>query len=338
MTTPPQLPPPAALLQMINGFWIPRCVYVVAKLGVADQLKTGPRPVAEVARALELSVDGLYRVMRALASVGIFTEVPPRTFGLTPLGQLLVSDAPGSLRPHALMVGTLGWGPWGQLEHSVRTGKPAFDHVNGEAFFPYMEHHPDQGKLLDNAMAAMAVQRTQALLGAYDFSGFRKIVDVGAGAARMLTGILQANPQASGVAFDSPRVAPTARQRIAELGLADRCQVVGGDFFQEVPSGGDLYLMAWILHDWEDGDAIRILKSCRRAVAAHGKVVVVETVVPPGDAPGFAKLLDVNMLVQTGGRERTQDEYATLFQAAGFKLSRVIPTSGPFSLLEATGA
>ncbi len=328
-------PPPVAMLQMISGFWISRAIYVAAKLGIADHLGDGHKTANELAAATGTHAPSLYRVLRALASVGVFTEDEKRGFTLTPLSETLRTDAPGSLRAFATVeLGEEHYPAWGELMHSVKTGEIAFDRAFGMPVWKFFEQNPENAKTFNDAMTGMTLAVNDAVLSSYDFSSISKIVDVGGGHGSLIASILKANPQMRGVLFDAPPVIEGASHRIGEEGITERCEVIAGDFFESVPSGGDAYILKWIIHDWDDERSVTILKNCHQAMAENGRLLLVEAVVPHGSEPHFSKFIDLNMLVMTGGRERTGDEYRTLLEASGFKLTRIIPTDSPMSVIE----
>jgi hypothetical protein len=328
-------PPPATLLQMMTGYWVSQALYVAAKLGIADLLAEGPVDCEDVAAATDTHAPSLQRVLRALASVGVFTEVSPGSFALTSLAELLRSETPGSMRALAIMYAEEQYRAWGDLFHSVRTGEMAFDYQFGMGYFEYLAKHPDADRVFNEAMTGWTHQLVGAVVDAYDFSPFRTVVDVGGGYGALLAAILQSNPDTRGILFEQFHVIASAEAQLAAAGIADRCTVVGGDFFVAVPTGGDAYVLSQILHDWDDESCVAILGQCRRAMPEHGKLLVVELVLPPGDEPSLGKWLDLHMLVLLGGRERTADEYDTLFRAAGFKLARIVPTPPGPSVVEA---
>src|SRR5581483_10747584 len=299
------LPPQAVLSQMINGYWTTFSIVAAARLGIADQLASGPRTIAELAERTDTNPEALYRLLRALASVGVFAESEPHTFAQTPLSEPLRSGVPGSLRGLAAMSGMLHLRAWPEILHSVRTGKTAFEKSFGKEVFAYLETDAEAAAAFDEAMTGYTAATSKAVAATWDFTACRHIVDVGGGKGALLAEILKANGSARGTNFDLPHVASRGREHIAREGLADRCESVGGDFFEAVPANGDAYLMKMIVHDWDDARAIAILKNVRKAMAANGRVLLIEAVIPPGNAPSPGKLLDVNMLVMTGGRERT---------------------------------
>jgi hypothetical protein len=329
--------PPATLVQMLTGCWISQALYVAATLGIADLLREGPRSYEMLAEATQTHAGALYRILRALASLGVFAEDEERRFTLTPLAELLRSDAPGSLRAFAIMLGSREhWRAWEGALHSVKTGEPAFDHVFGMPLFQYFATHPESASVFDHGMTSRGAQDNSAILAAYDFSAAHKLVDVGGGHGTLLSSLLAAYPDARGVLFDLPHVIAAVRERLERQGETGRCEYVAGDFFAMVPSGGDCYLLKKVIHDWGDQQALQILTNCRKAISDAGRLLMIEPVVPPGNDPAFSKLLDLLMLVwTTGGRERTENEHAALLKLARFKSSRVVPTSAGVSIIEA---
>ncbi len=328
-------PPSLAMLQMISGFWISRAIYIAAKLGLADHLRDGHKTADELASATGTHARSLYRVLRALASVGVFGEDEEEGFTLTSLSETLRTDVPGSLRAFATVeLGEEHYPAWGELMHSVETGEIAFDHAFGIPVWKFFEQNPENAKTFNDAMTGMTLAVNDAVLSSYDFSPISRIVDVGGGHGSLLASILKANPQMKGVLFDVPPVIEGAHGRIESEGLADRCEVLAGDFFKSVPSGGEAYILKWIIHDWDDERSMMILKNCHRAMTENGKLLLVEAVVPRGSEPHFSKFIDLNMLVMTGGRERTENEYRMLLEASGFKLTSIIPSESPMSVIE----
>jgi hypothetical protein len=328
-------PPSTTLLQMMTGYWVSQALYVAAKLGIADLLADGPVDCEDLAASTDSHAPSLQRVLRALASVGVFTEVSPGAFALTPLGELLRTETPGSMRALAIMYAEEQYRAWGELVHSVRTGEMAFDHQFGMGYFEYLAQHPEADRVFNEAMTGWTHQLVGAVVDTYDFSPFKTVVDVGGGYGALLAAILQSNPGTQGILFEQPHVVASATEQLVAAGVADRCTVVGGDFFAAVPAGGDAYVLSQILHDWDDEHCVAILGQCRQAMPDHGKLLVVELVLPEGDEPFLGKWLDLHMLVLLGGRERTAAEYDALFQAAGFKLARVVPTPPGPSVVEA---
>ena len=333
-----EIPPPVALFRMVTGYYVSRAIYVVAKLGIADHLSEGPRRVDDLAEATGTHAPSLKRVLRLLASAGLLTEEADGRFALTPIGACLRAGVPGSMRAAALLFGGITQQAWGDLLQCVETGEPAFRRVFGMDPFDYMAQHPDEAANFDAAMADFTKHIATAVVAAYDFSPFRRIVDVGGGNGALLAGILKANPALAGVLFDLPQVADRAIAPMRELGLADRCEIVGGDFFKAVPAAGDAYLLKHVIHDWNDDHAVEILRTCRRAMGAEAKLLILEGVYPPridqSDESRGAAANDVNMLVCTGGLQRSEAEFRNLYEAAGFRLTRILPTQTPVKVIE----
>ena len=337
MATSTSVTPTQAVLQVIAGFWLSRCVYIAAKLGFADLLQDGSKTPAELAVLTGTHAPALYRVLRALASNGWLQEDSDGRFGMTALTAGLQTGAPGSLR--ALATTELGeehYPAWGNLLFSVRTGELAFDDVFGMPNWQYWAGHPEHADIFNRAMSEMTAIIEPAVLSICDFTGAKTIVDVGGGRGTLISSILRAYPDARGIVVDLPHVIEQGRQLIATNGLQDRCELVGGDFFKQVPSGGDVYLLKWVIHDWDDAKATAILKNCHAAMPAHARLLLIEAPLPPANDPSLHKLMDVNMLVMTGGRERTEAEYRTLLDAAGFELTRVTVTPLELGVLEAS--
>jgi len=340
-TPEPTAPPPGLVLyQMSIGHYVSRALALAATLGLADQLAGGPRDHHDLARASSTDAAALRRVLRLLASCGVFEELPDGRFGSTPLGDLLRDDVPGSMRAAVqLFAGVYIQDSWKELEYCVRTGEPAFRRTNPDADpFTEMAKDPARAAIFDRAMATFAPQTAAAVAHAYDFSAFGTLTDVGGGNGSLLIGILRANPGVRGVVFDQPHVAARAREQVEKAGLADRCQVVGGSFFESVPPGADAYMLKHVIHDWDDERATAILRCCREAMTADGTLLIVEGVYPQRidqslDSKGAAAN-DVNMLVCTGGRQRSEEEFRVLYDAAGFRLTRVVPTFARVAVVE----
>jgi O-methyltransferase domain/Dimerisation domain len=326
---------PTELLRLINGFQVSHAISVAATLGIPDLLRHGPRACDELARATATHPRSLYRLLRALAAVAILREESDRSFALTPLGEPLLPDAAASLDAWAQLVGSPSYRlAWRDLIGSVRTGETAFGRAHGMPVWEYRALRPDEAALFDRAMATMTGAVADALVGACDLSAYATFVDIGGGEGALIRKLLAAYPQARGILFDQPHVVTRAEAGLEAAGLAERCVAVGGDFFAGVPAGGDAYLLKWILHDWPDEQAIAILRSCRRAIRKDGVLLAGEHVLGPANEGAEGKLMDLNMMVITGGIERTREEFARLFGAAGFELTRVIDTATPFSLVE----
>jgi ubiquinone/menaquinone biosynthesis C-methylase UbiE len=324
------------MLQIVTSFWTSRAIGVFAKLGIADQLESGPKTAGELAKATDTHAPSLFRLLRALASAGIVKAESEGRFALTPLSQTLVTNAPGSLS--WFMMSELGqehYPAWGNLMHSIKTGEIAFDDFFKMDIWQYFKQNPEDGAVFNDSMSGVTGVANEAIMSVYDFSPFHKVIDIGGGHGGLITSILMKNPQSQGVLFDAPQVIEGARPRLEASGVADRCETVAGNFFEAVPAGGDAYVMKWIIHDWDDEKALTILKNIRSQMQPNGRLIVVETVVPDTDEPHFSKFFDLNMLVMTGGKERTAAEFEQLLATAGFKLLRVIPTDLPTSLIEA---
>ncbi|MGH3717957.1 MAG: methyltransferase [Pseudonocardiaceae bacterium] len=324
--------PPSAVTmrQLITGVYVSQLISVIDRLGVADVLAEGAAQVEEIARRVGAHGSTLYRVLRALGDVGVVAELEDRHFALTPLGEMLRSDVPGSLRGVATMVGMpFNLYAWADLYETVQTGKPAFDRVHGTEFFDYLAEHPQDAAVFDVAMTSLSTGDTANIVTAYDFSRLRTVVDVGGGRGGLLAAILSVNPHLQGVLFDRPAV-------LAGAEIIDRCTVVGGDFFDSVPEGGDVYLLSNVIHDWDDDHAVEILSACRASMADTARLLIAEIVLPEGAAVSTGKLVDVVMLVlTTGGRQRTEAEHRALCGRAGLRVTRVVPSSGMVSLVEA---
>jgi hypothetical protein len=330
------LPPHAQLIQMGTAFWISRMLYAAAKLELADRLAAGPMRAAEVADATGTDPVALYRLMRALASLGLLTERADQQFGLTPLGSALKTDAPGAARATILAMGNPWfWRGWEELLHSLETGEPGILKACGKPVFDILAEHPQEAAYFNDAMVGIHGGEPPAVAAAYDFSGFGTIVDVGGGSGNLLTTILARYPQPRGVLFDLPHVAEDAARLIDARGLSQRISTAAGSFLDAVPPGGDAYLLSHVIHDWSEPQALAILANCRKVMQPHSKLLIVEMVLPPGDAPHPGKILDMVMLVLPGGRERSEQEYAELLTRAGFQLRRVVPTESPASIVEA---
>ncbi len=328
--TPPQL----HVFELLDGHKVTQCLCVAMRLGVADQLNNGPKACSELARALHVNADALYRVMRLLASKQIFRELPDRRFELTPAAALLRTGVKNSLRAWAGLTDQ-NWPTWEYLIDSVRTGEPMFEKVFGMPIFDYCAKHPDKSELFDQAMAESSRPLAKAIVMSYAFSGIDRLVGIGGGDGSLLSAILRAHPRMTAILFEGPWAARRARRSIAAAGLGDRCEVVAGDFFASVPAGGDAYLLKHILHDWNDERAQMLLASCHRAMKPGARLLIVEHIIPPGNEPFLGKELDIQMLIATGGRERTKEEYEVLLRRAGFELRRVVPTPFVACVIEA---
>lgn len=338
--TPTQAPPPAVFLtQLAFGMKMTQALYVAAKLGIADLLSEGPRHASQLAAATETSERSLYRVLRSLAAVGVFRETDPGVFELTPFAEGLRSDVPNSFRSGAIFMGEEWvWNVMGQMLYSVKTGKSAWARVHGSDVFDYLADNPEHLEIFNRAMTDMTVSAAPGIIEAYDFSSSKTIVDIAGGHGYLLSQILKATPGLRGVLFDVEPVIAGAGTILKQEKVADRVELVAGNFFQPVPTGADAYIMKHIIHDWDDELSNKILRNIARAMSSHAKLLIVEMVVPEGNEPHFSKLMDLGMLVLPGGVERTRAEFHTLLADAGLRLDRIIPTQNPLSIIEAVKA
>jgi len=337
VSQPPLPPPHARLMALATGHWAAAATHAATRAGLCDAIGTGSRVADEVAADCGTHPQATFRILRALASLGVCRETEAGSFALTEMGALLRKDHPASLRGLAMFQShPAHWLGWGSFEHSLRTGEPAFEHVHGEPFFDFCQKTPDLFEPFNDAMTGLSQAVSAAVADAYDFGGIERLVDVGGGHGLLLERIVAKHPDVHGVVFDLPAVIEGARTRLAQLGLTGRIEAVGGDFFAELPPG-DAFVAKHIIHDWGDDDCVKILTAARRALTSDaGRVLLVEMVVPPGDDPHPAKLLDLEMLQVTHfGRERTETEFRELFTRAGLELKRVVPTREPHSILEA---
>lgn len=329
-------PPAVALRHLLFGYRISQAIYVAAKLRIADVLKDGPQRSDELATRVGAHPEALHRLLRVLASVGIVAQVDERRFTLTPLGALLQTDVPGSWWGTAVLTGEWWWQAYGELLYSIKTGQPAHDHVYGMRNFAYFAQHPETGQLFHAGYAARRGPVSLAVAAAYDFAGVPLLIDVGGGAGDLMAAILQANPAMRGVVFDLPYILDDARALVEAEGVAARCDIVAGDFFASVPTGGHAYILRSVIHDWDDAQAVAILQNCHHAMQGQGKLLLVERVLPEraAQAPQVV-LADLEMLVMTpSGRERTEAEFRGLFAAAGFRPMNIVPTQSEFIIIE----
>lgn len=321
--------PSTRILQIIAGHWLACSVYTAAKLNLADLLANGQQSVEALAAASSSHAPSLYRLLRALAAEGIFEETSKGVFSITPAATALQEDAPGNVKAFVLALLGEHYHGWGELLYSVQTGGIAFDHHFGTDIWSWYRSHPAEGLNFMKAMTAMTQYVDKAIIAAYDFSGFNTIVDVGGGNGALLMAILKATPAATGIVYDAPYVIEKTAEAIAANGLTNRCGVKGGDFFKSVPPGADAYIMKYILHDWYEEDAIRLLRNCSEVMKPGDKLLAFDAVIPEGNGPHPGKLFDITMLVATGGRERTAQEFQYLFEQAGLQFNRVIPLALP---------
>lgn len=328
-------PSTPALFEMETACWLSQAIYVAAKLGIADLLRDGPRSCVALATASNSDAPSFFRLMRALSSVGIFAHLGRDRFALSRLAESLQTDVRGSLRAIVITIGEIHYRACGSLLHSVQTGSPAFNTLFGTSLFNYLQQNVDAADAFNQGMANVPSMLAYAVLMAYDFAGISSIVDIGGGQDNLLEKILQFTPAITGTVFDTASTIEKAMQVLGNDAWSKRCSYVIGDFFTSVPQGADAYLLCGVIHDWDDRRAIRILKSCRRAMPEKGRVLLVDLVVPDLDATSSSKLPDLNILALTGGRERTKAEFHVLLDAADYKLARIIPTMAPQSIIEA---
>jgi len=333
-------PPPQQIMQLLLGKFISRSLTAVADLSIADALHQGPQSVDDLAKKTESNADALYRVLRALAAVNVFRELPGRKFENNPLSDTLRADSEHSTRAMVRWINDpAGWRPWGRLDYSIKTGQPATEEVLGKDVFSWLQENPSSLENFQDAMTGFSAMTARAVAEAYDFSGIEKLVDVGGGHGMLLGTILNKFNGISGVLFDRPEVTSQAQMVLTKLGVADKVEVVPGDFFEGVSSGADAYILEFIIHDWDDERSAKILGNCREAMKPGGKVLVVDTVLNDSPEAAFSKLLDLEMLVMSpGGRERTEADFAALFGKCGLTLSRIVPTESPVSVVEAVVA
>jgi len=333
---PAQLPDPVQVLLLVTAKWTSRAISAAAKLGVADLLAEGPKPVEELARATGTDSRMLYRVLRCIAAVGIFAELPDGRIALTPLAEYLRSDVPGTMRHFAIMTGEdFMWRPYGHLVDAMKTGKQPFEHVYGQRVFEYMESHPELEAVFNNAMTSFTERAAVEIALDYDFSPFSVIADLGGGHGHLLGSILAEYPDITGVLMDRPQVVDGALPVLQRLGVEERVRRFGGDFFKGVPEGADAYILRTVLHDWSDDESIAILTNVRRAIGANSeaRLLIMETVVSTGNEWDYGKIMDIEMMVNVGGQERTEDEWRRLLELSGFELESVSETLPPTSIL-----
>jgi len=335
---PPEIPLSAMMIQLTSGHWVSQMMWVVAELGIADELRDGARSIQELSKAVNANQYALYRVLRAVASLGVFEETASGQFAQTPLSELLRSETPGSLRSWARMVAAeSNWRVWPSLIHGVRTGESAYEHAMGMPIWEVFAADRELGRLFNESMTGFSAAEIPAVLEAYDFSGIRKLVDVAGGHGTLLRDVLLANPGVHGVLTDLPQVVEGAWRTFEDAGLSARCETVGGDMFESLPAGADAYMMKHIIHDWDDERSIRILSNCRKAMTPDGKVLIIDAVIKPGNEPDPSKLLDIVMLT-IQGRERTEGEFRSVLERSGFRLNRIVSTRSPVSVVEGVAA
>lgn len=324
------------MTQMVYGFWVSRCLQMMAELDLADTIGDAPKTVEELAAASGTHAPSLRRMLRLLSGLGVLVkDEATQRWGLTELGAMLRKDNPGSvygsLRAHGHL---LSWQAWGDLKSSLKTGQPSVEKFMGDTFFNYLARNPEDAAIFNGSMAAYQTLNAPAVVNAYDFSSARRVMDVGGGSGMLMAHILGAHPHVRGSVLEMPHPAGEARERFASLGLTARCEVFEGDFFTSVPAGQDVYILSQILHDWDDEKCLRILSNIRQVMRPDSRLLIVETVLPGDNAMHFGNLYDMAMLVLVGGQERTEAEYSALVQKAGMKIARILPTSMPPSVVE----
>ncbi len=320
---------------MINAYKIAQSIYVAARLEVADALAAGAQTAEQLAEANGAHAGSLYRVLRALASVEIFAEDDQRRFANTPMSELLRRDVEDSKWAWAMMMGEEHFACYGDLLGTVETGKPAFERIYGKPIFEYLAHNPRSAAIFDAAMVSVHGRETGVLAQAYDFSQFATLADIGGGNGSLLVGVLAEHPKVRGILFDLPHVVERAGDYLQKHGVADRVERVAGNFFESIPVTADAYLLRHIIHDWTDEQCLTILRNIHQTMSDDARLLVVESVIPPGNEPGFGKLLDVTMMLIPGGKERTEPEFRELFESAGFELTQIVPTGAEVSVIEA---
>ena len=336
----PALSPDVQILQMTLAPFVTQALYVAAKLGIADLLVDAPKTAAELAAATNTDERSLYRVLRALASAGVFSETAPRTFANTPASETLRTDAPNSTRYFVMFIGEEPhWRNIGNTMYSVKTGKPCWEHVHGEPVFSYMFNtNKELGEIFNQSMVSFSHQDIGPVMSAYDFSGVTTLADIAGGYGHLLAAILKKYPAMKGVLFEVPQLLEGARGFLAQSGVADRLELVSGDFCKDIPVRADVYMLKHIIHDWYDDTCTTILHHIRQYMPDNGRVLIIDSVIPLGNEPHMKKVLDIEMLIAPGGVERTAEEFETLLNNSGFRLNRIIPTASANSIIEAVKA
>lgn len=331
-------PPQAVVMQLSMGAMITQAIYVAAKLGVADILGNSEKHIDDIAADAGAHSPSLYRILRSLASLGVFTETRPRTFANTPVSEVLRAGIPGTMRDSMIFMGEpWHYNVWANMLHSAKTGGTAWKATHGEEVFDWFAKNPEASETFNGCMTELSAGAAPAIVSAYDFSGIDTLADIAGGHGFLLSQILKANPRMRGILFDMEHVVSGAGEMLRAHGVDGRVETASGDFFKEVPAA-DAYIMKHIIHDWDDERSIKILRTIHRAMKGDGKVLLAEMVIPEGNEPHPGKMLDLEMLTSPGGVERTEAEYGQLFEKAGFRLNRVVPTASPFSVIEAVKA
>jgi ubiquinone/menaquinone biosynthesis C-methylase UbiE len=328
--------PAAELMLLVTGYRVSQAIHVAATLGIADIIKNGASSASDLAVATSSHPAALYRVLRALAAAGVFHEDDEKRFSLTPLGECLRSDAERPIAAYAAFVGRPHqWQAWGALSHSVRTGENAYRHVHGVGVWDYLVGHPEEAVIFDRAMTGRSRGIVEDIVSTYDFSAFSRVVDIGGGQGVMIAAVLAAHTNIHGILFDRPDVVARAQPVLEAAGVAGRCDVVGGSFFEAIPEGGDAYLLKYILHDWDDTASLAILTACRRVFRPEGKLLIMERIVAAPNEGLETKTSDLNMLVSPDGQERTADEFAAMLATAGFRMEGIVEVNARLSIVEA---
>ena len=328
--------PQSQLIQMATAYWVSRFLYVATRMNLADQLAEQSKTAEEIAQLTGATTSSLYRFMRTLASLGLFTEDSEHRFSLTRLGEALRTCTPGSVRASVLtLAGEAFTHALDHLLYSVQTGKTSFEKEFGVPLFDWLASHPTEASMFSETMVGLHGTEPPAVAAAYDFAESGTIIDVGGATGNLLSTILSRYPKPRGILFDLPHVVADAPELISARGLLDRVKIERGSFFENVPSGGDVYLLSHIIHDWSEAQCLTILNNCRRAMRPDSRLLIIEMVLPTGNAPHFGKMLDIIMLAVPGGQERTEPEYRALLDKAGFRLRRVVPTKSAVSVVEA---
>lgn len=328
------LPPNIAITQMIFGYVTTKAIHVAAKLNIADLITAhGPMDSNELEHSTGANSGAIFRLLRALASSGIFMEGENGKFSLTPLAECLKEDSPTSVKAMALSAGSLFYKTFNEFLFAVENGGGGWVKALGAPPFEYLRDHPEEGKIFDRMMTDIHGGETQPMVENYDFSVFKTVIDIGGGNGDVISAVLHKNPETKGLLFDLPEVILRSTENITSAGLNERCQLMAGNFFESVTSGGDAYILRHIIHDWSDEDAVRILTNCRKAMNPGGKILVVEAVIPRGNEPHPFKWLDLTMLM-IGGKERTEEQFDYVFMKAGLKLMRIIPVTPAICIVE----
>ncbi|HWP93263.1 MAG TPA: methyltransferase [Thermodesulfobacteriota bacterium] len=324
------------LMEMIHGNWLAQCIYVAAKLGIADHLKEGPKSSDELSHIIGAEPRALYRLLRALSGLGVFHEEPGKRFSLTAMGELLGRESPNSLNAYIIMINEKEcYQSWGNLLYSVKTGGSSFEHVFGQEFLQYVEKKAEFAGVFNQAMVEKYRGVIPSILKTYDFSGFNTVVDVGGGYGQLLIEILKSNPNTRGILFDLPKVIEGAGENIANSGVGERITLIAGDCFDKIPEGGDGYVLKSFINNWEDEDAVKVLSNCRRSMNPDGKLIIIEPVLLPANEPDYGKLMDLQLLVLQKSRERTREDFEGLLKLSGFSMRSIFRSQSEFSIIEA---